>query len=357
MENKQYYYSDDVRLTDVVRTVKTYSIHIFKKFWLVIIFTAIVTLAGYLFAVLSPVNYEAHSAFSVVDAKSGMSAGIMSMASSFGLNLGAGTNDVLYGVYTSRNVIYSAFLEEVDYKGEKRRLADIYMDMNDMTEDIMEEPYYKDFKWKAKSLSEVDKRERDLLAILHYGFTEGYFEIEYDVLSGLIRSIISTSDYDYSMLMAEAMLKHASKYFIRKQIESNERSLAMISEKLESVKAELKEKEHLLASVKDNTMYMKKNVGKVDQGTLLREINTLNVIFSNTNVAHDAAKASLASNTPVINVVDNPRYAMKVDKRKPTFWMIIGAIAGFVIGLIYVIMGKAIKDAFEEEERLGVAQS
>jgi uncharacterized protein involved in exopolysaccharide biosynthesis len=159
------------------------------------------------------------------------------------------------------------------------------------------------------------------------------------------------------MQMAEAMLKHASHYFIRKQVESNERSLAMISEKLESVRAELKEKEYLLASVKDNTMYMKKNIGKVDQGTLLREIQTLNVIYSNTNVAHDAAKASLASNTPVLNVVDNPDYAMKVDKRKPTFWMIIGAIAGFVIGLIYVIMGKAIDDAFEEEERLGITQS
>lgn len=357
MDSKQYYYSDDVRLTDVVRTIKGYSIHTFKKFWIVIVFTAVVTLAGYLFAVLSPVNYEAHSGFSVVDAKSGVSAGILSMASSFGVNLGAGSNDVLYGVYTSRNVIYSAFLDEVEYKGEKRKLAEIYMDMEDMTEDIMQEPYYKDFKFKAKKLSDVDKREKDLLAVLHYGFTEGYFELEFDVLSGQIKSIISTSDYEFSMLMAESMLKHASDYFIRKQIESNEKALAMISEKMEDVRIELRNKEYQLASVKDNTMYMKKNVGKVDQGTLLREINTLNVIYSNTNVAHDAAKASLASNTPVINVVDHPRYSMRVDKRKPTFWMIIGAIAGAVVGLIYVIMDKAIKDAFDEEEKLNAPQT
>ena len=148
------YASDDIKLTDVIRAFRNYSRYVLRKFWIVIIGAILVGAAGYAYAKTSKTKYQANSSFNVVDAR-GMGGGLAAIMSSFGFASGAGTsNEVLSGIIQSRHAIKSAFLTEVDYRGEKEKLIHVFFHEYGYYDDWEGDPVMDGFRFTANNIYE-----------------------------------------------------------------------------------------------------------------------------------------------------------------------------------------------------------
>ncbi len=352
----QEFQNDDIKITDLIRSFSKYSRYVLRKWWVLCLFGFGFAALGYLYAHLSKTNYTANTAFNVVDSKGkGGMGSLLSLANSFGFSMGSGSysNEVLAGIMQSRNVVKSALLSEIVRSDSTReKLGNRYLDIYGFTEDYEKDPKLSGFRFEANDIYELTRREDSVMSGIYNAFMEDNFEIEFDALSGLLRAKVKSLDYNLSLVMCERMLQYSSNFYIRKQIEGQMKSLEMLNKKMDSVNRVLIYKEKELAKQMDRSSYSVRQEENVAQDKLLREVGTLNLMYSQTSMAQDGAITGLQNETPVINVVDEPRYSMEIVRKKKLFWMIIGGLIGGVLGIFFLLFRKAARDAFEEEKAI-----
>jgi hypothetical protein len=342
------YANDDIKLTDVIRSFSSYSVFVLKKFWIVLIGVAIMGTAGYLYATLSKVKYQANASFNVVDSK-GMGS-IGGLLSGLGVSVGSTSNDVLSGIIQSRHAIKSAFLTEVDYQGGKRKLVDIYIDVYGFREDWQEIPDLKDFEFKATNIFELTRKEDSLLNVFWKPFYEDLLEVEFEMLEGLIKASVKTYSYELSQGMLTHMLDYSSKYFTDKQISSQEEAYELSEYKVDSMEGVLASMRYRYAQEQNKSPFVKDATYTVEMNRLATEIANLSIRLGGSKEGLDATKMALMQDKPVINVIDHPQFATDVKIKKWKLWTIIGALVGMVLSIIILLLYKAAIDGFESEK-------
>lgn len=346
------YESDDIKLTDVIRASRSYSLYIFKKFWVVIIGAILFGALGYLYATTSKTKYQANASFNVVDAR-GMGGGISAMLNTFGFSMGAATsNEVLSGIIQSRHAIKSAFLSEVPYQDDSTKLIHIFFDAYGYYDSWEEDPNMRDFQFEANSITELTRKEDSLLNIFYTAFVEDFMEVEYEILQGLIKVGVKTYSYEFSTGMLEHMLDYSSQYFVEKQIGSKKNSVEVAQFKVDSLEAALQGMRYRLAQAQDRSKYSQRAEGTVEINRLSSEIAALTVRVATSRDGLEVAKTSLLQDTPIINIVDRPSYATDIKRKKWKLWTLIGIIAGIGLSIIGLMLNKAAIDGFEREKEL-----
>lgn len=346
--------TDEIRLTDLVRAFKKYTWHLVKWFWLLLIFCIAFGYFGYWFAAKSPWSppkYIANAAFNAVDSKSSAS-GIMALAGSFGLNLGSGSsNEVLMGIFKSRKVIKQAFLTDIDYHGKMTKMGNIYLDVTGLTEDFQESPILKSFRFTSNDIFNMSPLEDSLLSILYNGFVEDYMLVEYDPLAGMIKASIETPDLVLSKNMASKALQFTTEYYTFSQGDKNRTNYMMLSRKVDSLSFEIRKRETAIAANRDVNVFNKKQTSTVDQPKLQREISTLSMMYNEAVTSREGARSAMATTAPVMNIIDNPIFSTDPIYKKKGLWTVIGVIIGLLIGTMVLILQKAIREAFLEEQK------
>jgi len=342
------YSNDDIKLTDVIRSFSNYSKFILKKFWIVLIGAALIGTAGYLYATLSKVKYQANASFNVVDSK-GMGS-IGGLLSGLGVSIGSTSNDVLSGIIQSRNAIKSAFLTEVDYQGGKRKLIDIYIDVYGFREEWEEIPDLKDFEFQATNIYELSRKEDSLLNVFWKPFYEDLLEVEFEMMEGLIKASVKTYSYELSRGMLTYMLEYSSKYFTDKQIGSQEEAYEISTYKVDSLEGVLANLRYRYAQEQNKSPFLKDATYSVEMNRLASEIANLSIRLGGSKEGLDATKLALMQDKPIINIIDHPQFATDVKIKKWKLWTIIGAIVGAVLAIIILLLYKAAIDGFESEK-------
>ena len=83
----------------------------------------------------------------------------------------------------------------------------------------------------------------------------------------------------------------------------------MIQHRADSIRAVMESKEDQLAALQDRTAFTIKAAGLINQGRLLRDIELLNLEYGEVFAQLELAKFDLRNKTPLVSVVDSPRYS------------------------------------------------
>jgi len=345
------YASDDIKLTDVIRATKSYSVYVLKKFWIVLIGAAIVGAAGYAFAKVSKTKYQANASFNVVDGR-GMGGGISSLLNTFGFSMGSGTsNEGLAGIMQSRHAIKSAFLSPVEYKGREEKLIHIFFHEYGFYEGWQGDPVMDSFKFEANTIYELTRKEDSVLNAMYTPFVEDFLEVEYEILQGLIKVAVKTYSYEFSRGMLDMMLDYSAQYYVEKQIAGKKNSIEVAQFKVDSLETALNGKRMRLAQLQDRSKYSQSAVGSVEQQRLSSEIAGLSVRAATSRDGLEVAKTSLLQDTPIINIVDRPSFATDIKRKKWKIWTLLGIVAGAALTIIILLLNKAALDGFEKEKQ------
>jgi hypothetical protein len=345
-----YFQNDDIKLIDLLRGFKTYSIFVLKRFYIVIAAAVLLYYGGRWFADISERLWVANTSFNAIDARSGGMGSMLSLASSFGFGVGGGSsNDVLSGIFTSRNVVKSTLLEEIDYNGKKEKIGNIYLEVHGFMDVFRNTPGMEDFKFTSPDVYRLTLVEDSIMTDLYIGFVDDYLEVEFDPLAGLIKAGVFTPDKTLSMKICETMLRKTNEFY---SITSNQKafeSYTKLTNRVDSLAGAINMRNLQKASMRDQNVFNKKDVGIVDMAEIDRDITFLSIQYNDAVASLEAAKAGLSAESQVMRIVDIPAYSTEIDERDADFWGIIGLAVGFGLSIIILGFVKAARDGFEEE--------
>lgn len=346
---QQHFSEEDIRLVDVLESLKGYLGYLLKKWYLSIVGVIGLTFGGYYFAKVSPPKYIANISFNAVDSRASSMGGIMSM---MGISFAGGSsNDVLTGIFTSRNIFLNSMLEDVVVDGKKEKLGNLYIHAHKYDEGFDKDPEWKGFKFKANSIKEISKKEMDLLSVMYDDFSDGLMTAEYDIATGLIKAEIESPDYEVSRQTGAALLRNTLEFYQNKQVENATVSLKNTTQRMDSISREIKLRQRMIAESQDQNIFNLKKITIVEQQKLMQEIGMLNVMYNDAATSKENAKAGVNPSTNIVRVIDDPMFSTAP---KHPSKLLYGAI-GFVLSLVLIIIPLLIKKALidgREEDRL-----
>ncbi|MCZ2392967.1 MAG: hypothetical protein LC105_03805 [Chitinophagales bacterium] len=346
-----YFQSDDIKLTDLLRGIKNYSIYILKRIYIVIASTILLYYGGRWFADISDKLWVANASFNAIDSRSsGGFGGLMSLASSF-VGIGGGTsNDILSGIFASRNIMKTSLLEEVEIGGRKDKIVNFYLESLGYMDVYKATPGLENFKFTATDIYKLSPTEDSIITELYNSFVEDYLEVEFDPLAGLIRAGVYTPVKEISLHLCESMLKNTQQYYA---LGTNQKALDgynKMKSRVDSLDAALNYFNNMVASTKDQNIFNKKDQGVLQLTEYNREIAILNIQYNDAVSSFEAAKAALVSENSVMRIVDQPAFSTEIDERDPDFWGLIGLGVGLALSIIVLCFVKASQDSFAEEK-------
>lgn len=345
-----YFQSDDIKLTDLLRGIKNYFLYILKRIYIVIAATILMYYGGRWFADISEKQWVGNASFNAIDSRSsGGFGGLMSLASSFA-GIGGGTsNDILSGIFSSRNVFKTSMLEQTEIDGKKDKLIHFYLQSLGYFEVYKVTPGLENFKFTSDDMYSLTHQEDSIMTALYESFIDDYLEVEFDPLTGLIKAGVFTPKRMVSMRLCEAMLRNTNQYYAFGSNLKAKDGYDKMKRRVDSISGALNYYNGLIAFTKDQNIFNKKQEGVENLDKYNREITILSIQYNDAVSSLEAAKAALGNETQVIRIVDQPAFSTEIDERDPDFWGLIGLAVGAVLSILILSFIKASKDSFEEE--------
>jgi hypothetical protein len=346
-----YFQSDDIKLTDLLRGIKNYFLFILKRIYIVIAATVLLYYGGRWFADISDKLWVSNTSFNAIDSRSGGGfGGLMSLASSFA-GIGGGTsNDILSGIFSSRNVFKTSMLEQAEINGKKDKIINFYLQSVGYFDVYKVTPGLENFKFVAEDMFTLNHNEDSIMTSIYESFIDDYLVVEFDPLTGLIKAGVYTPDRMISMKLAEAMLRNTNQYYAFGTNEKAKDGYEKMKKRVDSIAGAINYYNGLIAFTKDQNIFNKKQEGVENLNEYSRETAILNIQYNDAVSSLEAAKGALNNQSQVMRIVDQPAFSTEIDERDPDFWGLIGLGVGAALSIIILCFVKASKDSFEEEK-------
>ncbi len=345
---QQQFSEEDIRLVDVLESFKSYFFYLLKKWYISIVGVVALTGGGYFFAKLSAPTYIANISFNALDSRTSSMGGIMSM---MGVSFAGGSsNDVLTGIFSSRNVFLNSMLTDVEIYGKKDKLANFYFHSYKYDDGFEKDPVLKNFKFSANSIKEISKQEMDFFGMMYDDFFGGIMIAEYDMLTGMIKAEIETPDYEVSRILGSVLLSNTVKFYQNKQLENAKISLNTVTKRLDSISAEIVARQRLIAESQDQNIFNKKKEEVINQQKMGQELATLGAMYNEATTNKENTKAGLAPQNNIVRVIDDPMFSTAPKRRSKLLFAAIGFAISLVLIIIPLLLQKAINDGREEDK-------
>lgn len=340
---------EDIRIVDILDSFGSYLKYMLKKWYILLVGVGGLTYFGYYFAKSSPSTYVAYTSFNSVDSRVSAMGGMMSM---MGISFAGGSSvDVLTGIFSSRNVFINSILNDMEIDGKTTKLANYYMHVFKYDEGFKEDPKLKNFKFTSNDIEDLTPTELEVATLMYGDFSDGFFTAEYDMTTGLIKAEVETPDFQLSKELTKNMLEETVFFYQKKQLENAKISLNNSTKRMDSIAAEMKARQLLIAESQDQNIFNKKKINTIDQQKLMQELTTLNVMYSDATSTKESSKAGLMLQNNLVRIIDSPEFSTYPKKKSALLYSLIGFAISIVLVIIPLILSKAIKDGREENKQ------
>ncbi len=323
-------------LKEIIKRFLTYFIGQWKMIALVTIITSSI---GLIYGKLQPSSYKATATFIVEDKSGSRGGGLSGLASQFGIDVGGLTGggaglfdgDNILEIMKSRAIIEKVLLtkieEDIPEKGQT--LADYYLIISGLNKSLAS----KNITAKALNFSALTEDGKHTLihdSVLYLMYTSINKNLNVEKKSKkssiITLEVISPSQV-FSKMFEEKLMKKTSDLYIDIKTGNLSRSIEKIQRKADSL-------QYTLNSTTDRRNYI--NLSIPNEG-ITRDKNVSSALYGEVVKNLETMKLTLINQTPVIQVLDAPKYPL-FDQRTPArYYLLIGFAVGFVLSLFYVL--------------------
>ncbi|MEZ5014525.1 MAG: hypothetical protein R2794_09560 [Chitinophagales bacterium] len=350
-------YNDEINIGDLFTKIGEYRKYIFRKWWVVLLVALGLAFALRFYVKWKKEEYIAHADFAVKGTEGSSTSTLASLASSFGIGITTGTeftNDLFLGILQSRTLVKEALVQKRTMSvkpGVAPRedyLANFYIEMYPRW---AKKKKVKDFRLEHGSLDSISRYEDSCLTVIYDELIDNDISTEFSDDVGMNQMEVSTISRDFSYYMADYLAEAGSDYYINSQVVNETETVDLMQHKADSLRALLDEKESILASIQDGSSYQVKYSGYLSQNRLLRDITLITTEYSTTYAQLQLARFDLQNKTPLVDMIDQPKFATIKEKEQTTFYMIIGFILGSILCTIVLSLRKYIRDTVAEAKQ------
>jgi uncharacterized protein involved in exopolysaccharide biosynthesis len=337
------------------------------QYKLILYITLITSALGLLYGKLQPSTFKATSTFIVEDKSGKGGGGLSGLASQFGIDVGGLTGggaglfdgDNILEIIKSRAIIEKVLLTKMEEptSSKGQTIADYYIQINDLAS-AFESKNINVKSLNFAGLTEGAKhtiQQDSILYILYSRINKNINVEKKSKKSTIITLEVVSGDQVFSKVFAEELLKQTSDLYIDIKTGNLSRSIDKIQQKTDSllniinnisnktsklivpVIEDLVNENAAMKYRKENyrNNFTYNNTTPIEQTT--RERTVAYTMYAEMVKNLETLKLSLINQTPVIQVLDTPKYPM-FDLRTPArYFLLIGIAVGIVLSFFYAL--------------------
>jgi uncharacterized protein involved in exopolysaccharide biosynthesis len=342
-----------IKYPELKAVIQRFLNYFISQYKIILIITIITSTIGLIYGKLQPSTYKATSTFIVEDKSGKGGGGLTGLASQFGIDVGGLTGggaglfdgDNILEIIKSRAIIEKVLLTKMDEPASSKgqTIADYYIQV----EDLQGKFERKNINIKSLNfagLSDGLKHTVQQDSVLYVLYNRIYKDLNVEKKnkkSTIITLEVVSGDEVFSKIFAEQVLKQTSDLYIDIKTGNLSRSIDKIQQKADSLQNSLRgiyqksfqaenatKLYNVNSSLRINTSQTEiaardKTVSSTLYGEVVKNLETL--------------KLSLINQTPVIQVLDSPKFPL-FDQRIPIlYFLLIGVAVGFVLSFFYAL--------------------
>ena len=325
-----------IKYPELKAVIQRFLNYFISQYKIILLITIITSAIGLIYGKLQPSTYKATSTFIVEDKSGKGGGGLSGLASQFGIDVGGLTGggaglfdgDNILEIIKSRAIIEKVLLTKIEepslVKGQT--IADYYIQINNLG------PSFESKNISIKSLNFIGLTEGvkhsviqdSILYILYSGINKSLNVEKKNKKSTIITLEVVSGDQVFSKIFAEELLKQTSDLYIDIKTGNLSRSINKIQQKADSL-------QRSLSSIYQNSFQINSS---------RTELSNRDKTFSSTLYAEvvknlETLKLSLINQTPVIQILDTPKYPLFNQRTPARYSLIIGFVVGFVLSFFY----------------------
>ncbi|WP_162341342.1 GumC domain-containing protein [Cyclobacterium salsum] len=322
-------------------------INVFLVKWRVLgAFVIVGILLGIAASLLKKPVYHADTTFVLEQSDMGGLGNISGIASMLGLNLGSiGSESGLFKgdnileLYRSDAMLSQALLDPFDSE-EEQLLINRYVRFHDLDEKWESEVDFGalDFSLPREDFSiQQDSVLREVVKEIR---KESLVVDKPDRKLNIIKVTVASKDQGFAKSFNEQLVETVNDFYLKTKTKKTAENQAVLQQQADSVRSVLDEKIKQLARFQDNVPNPNPLLqeGLVASKSLQVDIQAAAAVYEEIVTNLEIAKINHRNNTPLIQIIDRPRFPLERSEIKLATGIVLGAFLFLLLGLVWVYL-------------------
>jgi hypothetical protein len=317
-----------VVLGDVIESIKRFFSFLRSQFLLIAVCGIIGLVLPLIYRTLQKPAYAASTTF-ILEEKSANGGGLAGIASQVGLDLGSlgsGSNlftgDNILDIIKSRVIIEKVLLTPISGTSGKT-LADLYLEFSGMGEKLPAP-----VSFASPSVAHTVYQD-SVLYVMYDQIAKKNVSVDRLNKKGSIFKIVTVSQNQvFSKNFAERLLKETTTYYVNVKTSSASANVKRLQARGDSLLRVLNAKSYTAASYQILDPNVAFKAMSVPAEVSSRDKSIVFSIYAEVTKNLEMSRIALVSQTPVIQLLDVPKYPLMDDRKSYLFLGLVGFIAG-----------------------------
>ena len=337
--------SEKILLSDLMSLVGEAIKYIFSQYILILKIAIFTGCIGLGYAYFEKDKFKAEATF-IVEEKSGSKSGLGAFASQVGFDIGSLTGgsaglfegDNILDIMQSRLIVEKVLLSHLDTTNPNSpTLADIYSSAYSLNKKWTKDPQLAKFNFYTTPKSEVERLKKDsILFEVYQKVVKNNLEVKRQNKKGSIINIqVISRDQIFSKLFTERLLKETGDLYVDIKTSNMNNNIARLQIKADSLHDKLYNKSLQAFALINANSGIKSNV--VNEDLTSKDKSVVFTLYGEVLKNLEGLKLSQINQTPVIQVLDMPKYPLVNQTYHWIIYLLCGMLAGGLIGVFFAI--------------------
>ena len=348
-QNENIKIDDEISLKELFSKAKEILLF-FKTKWLTFfLIGAFGGILGFTIAFFQKPTYTAALTFAMEEDKGvggGGLSGALGLASSFGIDLGGGGGGGAFAasnlseLMKSRLLVDKVLLKPIEINGKITTLAEYFIQINDLRKGWQSRPLLRELHFqplddrskftfqKDSILQQIHKIliNKDLLSIMQKDKKVTILTIE-----------VTNENEFFAKTFCENIAFETSDFYIKTKNKKSRINVDVLQKQVDSIRNQLNDAIKGVASEADNVYNLNPAIKLKEVASKKRQIDVQanTVILTNLAVQLELAKITLRKETPLIQLIDQPRFPLEKLKKSKLKALISGGLIAEVTTLFF----------------------
>ncbi len=353
----QFEEETEISYSNILTKTKDTLKFLLKKWWILSIAIVLGGLVGWTVHYLYGVKYTSNCSFTIQgqSASSSLLNSALSLASSIGITAKPGTgsydNNFFANLMKSRRILKQTLLEDGKIDGKKDFMINHFIHVAEFDQDWKGDNRLDGFKFKHNQIHALNRLEDSVLTLLYNKIIDEYLTVTYDESSPFNQAKFTTTNYAFSNSFLQKLLKNTSDYYINDMYSLNNTNLKIAERRVDSLANAIRNLDVKVASLKDNSNNVVKQKGLVELNSAIRDQGLLSIQYSSAVNNYELAKVTLTTDTPILEVIDEPQFSTEVSLIPIVIAIAGGAIGFFFLALVGLIAWSFVSKTISNEKK------
>ena len=326
-------------LGDVIESIKRFFGYLRSQFLLIVACGVLGLVLPLIYRAMQKPAYAASTTF-ILEEKSATGGGLAGIASQVGLDLGSlgsgsslFTGDNILDIIKSRVIIEKVLLTPISGSSGKT-LADLYLEFSGMGERL---PAPVSFAITSDSVvvPAHSVYQDSVLYVMYEQIAKKNVSVDRLNKKGSIFKIVTVSQNQvFSKNFAERLLKETTTYYVDVKTSSASANVKRLQARGDSLLRVLNAKSYTAASYQILDPNVAFKAMSVPAEVSSRDKSIVFSIYAEVTKNLEMSRIALVSQTPVIQLLDVPKYPLMDDRKSYLFLGLVGFIAGIFAAIV-----------------------